>query len=181
MRRRLARPAAMTRRDLIRLAGTAAWAPMFAGALAAGGCGGGGGASAPPPPEGDGYSGTDDQLLDEIEAAAFLYYWEQTDPATGQIKDRALAAGNDTRTLSSIAATGFGLTTLCIGDQRGYLPSGQIAARLQTTLQFVLDQLQGYNGFFYHYVDMSTGVRSGTSEVSSIDTAILLCGVLTCR
>ena len=166
-------PRALTRRELIRLASSAA-------CVVVGGCGGGGSPVAPTG-AGDGYPGTDDQLLDEIERAAFLYYWEQTDPTTGQIKDRALAAGNDTRTLSSIAATGFGLTVLCIGDQRGYQPSAQIAARVQTTLQFVLDQLQGSNGFFYHFVDMSTGVRAGTSEVSSIETAILLCGVLTCR
>lgn len=156
--------------------------PLLGAALLSGGCGGSGaGSSAPPVGAGDGYSGTDEQLLDEIETAAFLYYWEQTDPATGQIKDRALAGGNDSRTLSSIAATGFGLATLCIGDQRGYLPTEQIAARVQTTLQFILDQLQGQNGFFYHFVDMSTGLRAGSSEVSSIDTAILLCGVLTCR
>ena len=168
-------PPAITRRELIRLAGSVAWLPLVAG------CGGGGGSAAPVVPAGDGYSGTDEQLLDEIEAAAFLYYWEQTDPTTGQIKDRAFAAGNDTRTLSSIAATGFGLTVLCIGDQRGYLPSTQIAPRVQTTLQFILDQLQGQNGFFYHFIDMSTGARAASSEVSSIDTAILLCGVLTCR
>lgn len=170
----------ITRRELLRLASAAACAPLIAGTALTQGCGSGAGNSAAPP-GGDGYPGTDDQLLDEIEAAAFRYYWEQADPATGQIKDRALAAGNDTRTLSSIAATGFGLTVLCIGDQRGYLPSAQISARVQTTLQFILDQLQGYNGFFYHFVDMSSGIRAGSSEVSSIDTAILLCGVLTCR
>jgi len=174
-------PPAVTRRELIKLASSVSCAPLLPGILLAGGCGGGGGGPVPAAPAGDGYAGTDEQLLDEIESAAFLYYWEQTDPNTGQIKDRALAAGNDTRTLSSIAATGFGLTVLCIGDQRGYLPSAQIAARVQTTLQFILDQLQGNNGFFYHFVDMSTGIRAGTSEVSSIDTAILLCGVLTCR
>ena len=168
-------PPAITRRELIRLAGSVAWLPLVAG------CGGGGSSASAVVPAGDGYSGTDEQLLDEIEAAAFLYYWEQTDPTTGQIKDRAFAAGNDTRTLSSIAATGFGLTVLCIGDQRGYLPSTQIAPRVQTTLQFILDQLQGQNGFFYHFIDMSTGARAASSEVSSIDTAILLCGVLTCR
>lgn len=171
--------AALTRRELIKLGGSVAWVPLLAGVLETEGCSGG--ARNPVPPTGDGYSGTDNQLLDEIEAAAFRYYWEQTDPATGQIKDRALAAGNDTRTLSSIAATGFGLTVLCIGDQRGYLPSEQIAARVQTTLQFILDHLQGQNGFFYHFVDMSTGTRAANSEVSSIDTALLLCGVLTCR
>src|SRR5215831_1739822 len=112
----------MTRRELIKLATSVAYVPLLAGALASAGCSGGAGDSVLLV-GGDGYPGTDDQLLDEIEAAAFLYYWEQTDSATGQIKDRALASGNDTRTLSSIAATGFGLTALCIGDQRGYMPS----------------------------------------------------------
>jgi hypothetical protein len=135
------------------------------------------------PPPGEGYPGTDDQLLDEIEKAAFLFFWEQADPKTGQVKDRALAAGNDTRTVSSIAATGFGLTALCAGDQRGYQPKAAIRARVQATLNFVLNQLQphGKNGFLYHFVDMRTGARAFNSEVSSIDTAILLCGVLMCR
>jgi hypothetical protein len=146
------------------------------------GCGGGS-SSAPPPPPGDGYPGTNDQLLEEIEKAGFQFFWEQADPATGQVKDRALAAGNDTRTVSSIAATGFGLTALCIGDQRGYQPHSAIVSRVQATLNFLANtmQPQGMNGFFYHFVDMTTGARAFTSEVSSIDTAILLCGVLTCR
>ncbi len=133
------------------------------------GCGSGS-TSSPQPPTGDSYNGTNDQLLEEMEKAAFLFFWEQADPATGQVKDRALAEGNDTRTVSSIAATGFGLTALCIGDQRGYQPSAAIAARVQMTLNFVLNQLQpnGMNGFIYHFVDMTTGARAFTSEVSSI-------------
>src|SRR5229473_5124239 len=82
--------------------------PVAGAALAQCGCDGG--SSLPPPPPGDGYPGTDDQLLEEIEKAGFLFFWEQADPTTGQVRDRALAAGNDTRTVSSIAATGFGLT-----------------------------------------------------------------------
>ena len=146
------------------------------------GCGSGTPSPSPTPP-GDGYPGTDDQLLEDIEKAGFLFFWEQADPATGQVKDRAFAAGNDTRTVSSIASTGFGLTALCIGDQRGYQSSASIAARVQATLSFVLNRLQpnGMNGFLYHFVDMTTGARAFNSEVSSIDTAILLCGVLMCR
>ncbi len=127
---------------------------------------------------------TDDQLLEEITKAAFQFFWEQADPGTGQIKDRAFAAGgNDNRPVSSIASTGCGLTALCIGDQRGYQPTSSIIDRAQTTLSFLLHQMQpqGMNGFFYHFVGMTSGVRAFTSEVSSIDTAILLCGVLTCR
>src|SRR3981189_3355363 len=97
------------------------------------GCGSGNSSSSPPP-QGDGYPGTDDQLLEEIEKAGFLFFWEQADPTTGQVKDRARAAGNDTRTVSSIAATGFGLTALCLGDQRSYQPHATIVARVQATL-----------------------------------------------
>lgn len=97
------------------------------------------------------------------------------------MKDRALAAGNDSRTVSSIAATGFGLTALCIGHKRGYGDATQIKDRVTTTLDYLLNQLFHQNGFFYHFIDMNTGARAFNSEVSSIDTAILLCGVLTCR
>lgn len=175
-------PVRLSRRALIRrLAAWAAVAPAASAGLLAGGCGGAAAVDISPGPPIGGYAGTDEQLLDEIESAAFLYFWEQADPDTGQIKDRALAAGNDRRTVSSIAATGFGLSALCIADSRGYLPSAQLLSRVQTTLQFILDQLQQVNGFFYHFVDMASGQRAGSSEVSSIDTAILLCGVLTCR
>jgi hypothetical protein len=173
----------LRRRELLATLAKAAGASSLGSlALFLPGCGGGE-SSLPPPPPGDGYPGTDDQLLEEIEKAGFLYFWEQSDSSTGQVKDRALAAGNDTRTVSSIAATGFGLTALCIGAQRGYQPSTDIADRVRTTLSFLLNQLQpqGQNGFFFHFVDMTTGSRAFTSEVSSIDTAILLCGVLTCR
>ncbi len=138
-------------------------------------CGGSGTSNSGPPPP------TDDQFLDEIERATFLYFWEQASSTTGLVKDRAFASGNDSRTVSSIAATGFGLAALCIADQRGYMASANIVARVQATLSFLLNQMPNQNGFFYHFVDMNTGQRVNNSEVSSIDTAILLCGVLTCR
>jgi hypothetical protein len=172
-----------TRRQLLaHLGRMAAFSLLPSAAFFPFGCGSGTPAPSPTPP-GNGYSGTDDQLLEEIEKAGFLFFWEQADPATGQVKDRAFAAGNDTRTVSSTASTGFGLTALCIGDQRGYQSSAAVAARVRATLNFVLNRLQpnGMNGFLYHFVDMTTGARAFTSEVSSIDTAILLCGVLMCR
>lgn len=132
--------------------------------------------TSPPPPV------SDDQFLDQMEQAAFLFFWEQASATTGQVKDRAYATGiNDTRTLSSIAATGFGLTALCIAAQRGYMSASQIQSRVLATLNFIWSQLPQQNGFFFHFVDMNTGQRALTSEVSSIDTSILLCGVLTCR
>jgi hypothetical protein len=174
-------PGKTIRREfLARLGKAAILGPALGSFLFQTACGGSSSTVTPPPP-GGGYSGTDDQLLDEIQQAAFLFFWEGGDPNTGLIKDRALAAGNDTSTLSSIASTGFGLTALCIGAQRSYQPASTILSRVQTTLNFLLNQMPQQEGFFYHFVDMSTGARATGSEVSSIDTSILLCGVLTCR
>src|SRR5580700_3865515 len=67
----------------------------------------------------------DDTFLDELEKASFLFFWEQADPHTGLVKDRCnTTLSPDKGIVASIAATGFGLTALCIGHQRGYGPPG---------------------------------------------------------
>lgn len=127
----------------------------------------------------------DDAFLDEMERQACLYFYEQADPATGQILDRAnnrTSTGQlDARFASSIAATGFGLTALCIADSRRYLPADRIRRRVLATLQFHLRPMPTEHGFYYHFNDVKTGLPLLNIEVSPIDTAILLCGVLTCR
>jgi hypothetical protein len=130
---------------------------------------------------GSGYTGTDDQLLDDIERAAFNFFWEQANPSTGFVKDRARASGSDTYTMSSIAATGFGLTALCIADSRGYADSSQLQQRVLLTLQSLQSMAAGYQGFFYHFLDWGSGARYGQCELSSIDTSLLMCGVLCAR
>jgi hypothetical protein len=173
-----ARATRLNRRELLaRLGRVMLASPALTMAALVSSCSGSKTNPAPPPPP----PLSDDQFLDVIERAIFLYFWEQASAATGLVKDRALATGNDTGTVSSIAATGFGLTALCIADQRGYMDSANILERVQATLSFILNQLPNQNGFFYHYVDMNTGQRAFSSEVSSVDSAILLCGVLTCR
>ena len=132
-------------------------------------------------PVGAPYEGTDEQLLDEIQRASFDFFWNEASPKTGQVKDRALANGNESRMMSSIAATGFGMTGLCIGDRRGYGKSTEILERVRTTLRYLANDLPNEHGFFFHFVHMETGQRWEKCELSSIDTSILLCGVLTAR
>jgi hypothetical protein len=127
------------------------------------------------------YQGTDDQLLDEIQRTSFDFFWNEAGPKTGQVKDRALANGGDTRDFSSIAATGFGLTSLCIGDRRSFGKSADILQRVRNTLRFLANDLTHEHGFFYHFIHMNTGERWEKVELSSIDTSLLLCGVLTAR
>src|SRR5208337_610044 len=126
----------------------------------------------------------DEALLDDLEKSGCLLFWEQGSPNTGQVLDRArhdLNGARDPRRMASIAATGFGLTALSIADKRGYLPHGQIVERVRTTLDWHLNKMPEVHGFFYHFTDIETGARFGRTELSSIDTALLLCGVLTAR
>ncbi|HET9406118.1 MAG TPA: glucoamylase family protein [Candidatus Sulfotelmatobacter sp.] len=123
----------------------------------------------------------DDLFLNDIEKASFRFFWEQASPATGLVKDRANVKTADTGTVASVAATGFGLTALCIGDQRGFISKREALDRLFVTLRFLWKKVPNHRGFFYHFADINTGERVWDSEVSSVDTAILLCGILTCR
>lgn len=123
----------------------------------------------------------DDQFLETLENANFQFFWEQADPETGLVKDRCNVRGPDNTRVASIAATGFGLTALCIGNHRGYVTYGDSANRVLTSLRFLANKMAVHRGFYYHFADLKTGERTWDSEISSIDTAMLLCGVLTCR
>ncbi len=122
-----------------------------------------------------------EELLEELERAAFEFFWNEADPETGLVRDRSNADGVDARLTGSIAATGFGLTALCIGHERGYRAEEEIAERVRRSVRFLAHEAKHVNGFLYHFVDIRNGLRSGFSELSPIDMAILLCGVLSCR
>lgn len=123
----------------------------------------------------------EDRLLDEIERACFQFFWEEVNPYTGLVKDRSRAGGPDSRNVASIAATGFALTALCIADHRGWQDKKTILTRVANTLRFVESRVPQAHGFFCHFLNLQNGERVFQSEVSSIDTAIFICGVLTCR
>ncbi len=123
----------------------------------------------------------DDAFLNELEQANFLYFWDQTNPETGLVRDRFNVRKPDNRVLGSIAATGFGLTALCIGHKRGFVSYADAKARATAAMRFLWRKLPNHRGFFYHWADINTGERLWDSEVSSVDTALLLCGILTCR
>jgi hypothetical protein len=122
--------------------------------------------------------GASDHLLDEFERRACRYFYEMADPNTGLVRDRATANEPYAPSVSSIAATGFGLSALAIAASRRYIDWVALEARVRTTLKFLCEHAAQEHGFFYHFVDSDTGKRIWQSEVSSVDTAWLLCGVL---
>jgi hypothetical protein len=126
-------------------------------------------------------SAEDDQFLNDVEKASFLFFWEQGSSNTGMVKDRCNIHTLDQGGASSIAATGFGLTALCIGEQRGFISRADALQRVFATLRFLWKKLPNHRGFFYHFANPETGERMFDSEVSSVDTSILLCGILMCR
>jgi hypothetical protein len=133
------------------------------------------------PPANSPLDEADDKFLDEVERATFQYFWDQANPETGIVRDRCNANTPDRSELGSIAATGFGLTALCIAEKRGYVSTAEARGRAINTLRFLWKKMPSHRGFFYHWANVTTGERQWDSEVSSVDTAILLCGILTCR
>jgi hypothetical protein len=122
-----------------------------------------------------------ESLLDEIQRRAIRYFYTEADPYTGLVRDRARNSYEpETRIVSSIAATGFGLSALAIAERRGIIPRSVALERVERTLEH-LAKMENQHGFFYHFVDMRTGDRAWNCEVSSIDTAWLLCGALHAR
>ncbi len=122
---------------------------------------------------------TDDQLLDELQRRAVLYFWETADPRTGLVKDRANNFGDDSSIEASSAATGYGLAALAIGVEHGWLDRNQAETRARETLQFLL-KMPNEHGWMLHFVDKRSGQRTWNSEFSSIDTALLLAGAIVC-
>ena len=120
-------------------------------------------------------------FLDTLELRTFRFFWNTTNPQNGLTPDRY-----PTPSFSSVAATGFALTAYPIGVQRGYITRAQAAERTLATLRFFWRAPQGaaatgvtgHQGFFYHFLDMQTGLRFERVELSTIDTALLLAGVL---
>lgn len=110
---------------------------------------------------------------------AFNFFWEQantdpTSPGFGLIRDRYPGSAG----IASMASVGFGLSAYPIGVEKGYITQDEGYARANGTLDTLL-AMDRTEGFYYHFVDMQTGKRAWDSEVSSIDTAILMMGVLT--
>ena len=124
-------------------------------------------------------------LLEDLERRSFQYFWEQANPETGLVLDRTRTDGSPAdenhRNVASIAATGFGLTALCIAAERRWIPSTEARERVRNTLRFFARQALQEHGWFYHWLDVKTGERKWKSEVSSIDTALLIAGALTAR
>ncbi len=173
----------LSRREMIRQLAGAGLAIPFSRVEAFGGdqSNGGSPVCSAPQPTLTSLKPDDDAVLEEIEKVTFRYFVEQVNPATGLVRDRSNVRAQENNTVASIAATGFGLTALCIGTQRNYISLPDARNRVLAALRFLLKKVPHHRGFFYHYADMNTGERQWDSEVSSVDTAILLCGVLTCR
>ena len=121
------------------------------------------------------------RLLDDIQSRALVYFVDHTDPRTGLTRDRAPANGLPSSAPASIGASGFALAAWTIAVDRGWLPPEAGRREVTSTLSFLLNGADQVHGWFYHYVDVHTGRRAWHSEVSTIDTALLLQGALFAR
>lgn len=123
-------------------------------------------------------------MLDDLQKRSFLFFWETTNPENGLVPDRW-----PTPSFSSIAAVGFGLASYPVGAERSWITRAQARDRVLSTLEFFATAprgpqaagIAGHKGFFYHFLDMQSGHRYRDVELSTIDTTLLLGGVLVCQ
>jgi hypothetical protein len=131
------------------------------------------------------FTAHDEAFLEDLEHRSYQYFWDQTSATTGLVLDRTKTDGTpadeDHRYIASIAATGFGLTAMCIASEHGWIKRATARDRVRSTLRFFADRALQEHGWFYHWLDVNTGERRWRSEVSSIDTALLVAGALTTR
>ncbi|MFC3580505.1 glucoamylase family protein [Sphingomonas hylomeconis] len=122
-----------------------------------------------------------ERLIDDIQHRSFRYFWETADPITGLVPDRW-----PTPSFASIAAVGFALTLYPVGVEHGWISRAAARTRTRATLRFFAGAPQGpaasgtsgHKGLFYHFLDAKTGHRFGRTELSTVDTALLLGGIL---
>lgn len=122
---------------------------------------------------------SDEEILELESKKSFEFFWNEANtdknsPGYGLIRDRAPGNPNT----SSIASVGFGLSALAIGAERGWISRSEAEERTLGTLKNLLNNVNQKNGFFYHFLDMKTGKRAGKSELSTIDTMLLLNGAI---
>jgi hypothetical protein len=121
--------------------------------------------------------------LETLQRESFCYFLHETNPANGLVKDKTAPDWP-----ASIAATGFALASYAVGIEHGFISRAAAVERTLTTLRFFWNSPQGpeidatgYQGFYYHFLDLQTGRRARQCELSTVDTAFLLAGVLTAR
>ncbi len=118
--------------------------------------------------------------LDALQRHAFDYFLNETNPANGLVADTSLPGAP-----ASIAAVGFALAAYPVGVERGWMTRTDAIGRTLSLMRFLWGSSQataadatGYKGFYYHFLDMGTGRRAGLCELSTVDTAFLLAGML---
>ena len=133
----------------------------------------------------DDLSQDDQEFLDMVERKAFEFFWYEVNESNGLIANRANVSGGPSNTCS-IASVGFGLSAICVADERGWITHTEAYDRVLTTLKSFHDNsandpddfyVSGSHGLFRHFVNMDTG-QGGASEISLIDTALLIAGVI---
>ena len=119
--------------------------------------------------------------LEKLQRETFGYFVKEANPSNGLIADKTQPGAP-----SSIAAVGLALSSYPVGVARGFMSRADAVQRTLATLRFFDASAQstevdatGYKGFYYHFLDMRSGRRVWECELSTVDTAFLLAGMLT--
>ncbi|HZM12880.1 MAG TPA: hypothetical protein VFB86_01760, partial [Bacteroidales bacterium] len=125
----------------------------------------------------------EESMLDSIQHKTLLFFLNEHHPEWGIVKDRAADWAP-----ASIASTGFGIPSFAVGVERNWMTREQAALITLNILDFLTGSVQsadtsasGYKGFYYHFLRLNTGTRAWRCELSSVDTGLLMMGIIFAR
>ncbi|MBU6451917.1 MAG: hypothetical protein KGS72_09085 [Cyanobacteria bacterium REEB67] len=121
-----------------------------------------------------------EEVFAQLQRKALSYFLHQCNPANGLVADK-----NQPGSPASIAVQGMAFSIYAIASECGAIERSEAIKRTLTALRFFQSSTQntgrdatGYRGFYYHFLDIESGKRTWKSELSTIDTAILMAGII---
>jgi hypothetical protein len=123
---------------------------------------------------------SNEKMLDRLQQESFGFFLHEHNSTNGLVRDKS-----DAKSPSSIAAVGFALAVYIAGVERGFMKRSEALKRTLTVVNFFGGSSQsteadatGYQGFYYHFLDLESGRRTWQCELSTMDTGLLLLGML---
>ena len=128
---------------------------------------------------------SDTEALDQVQKDAIKYFWDYAETNSKLARERYLV--EDPSFESNIVTTGgsgFGLMTIVVGIERGFIPRAEAVSRLTTAMTF-LEKADRFHGAWPHWMNGNDGkvIPFGTKDNGGdlVETSFLCQGLLTVR
>ncbi len=121
----------------------------------------------------------EEEILEMVQRYTFRYFYDFAHPVSGLSRER-----NTSGNLVTIGGSGFGVMSLLVGIERGYISRAQGKQRLEKIVNF-LSTADRFHGVWPHWMNGTTGEVIPFSTLDDggdlVETSFMIQGLLTAR